>query len=217
MKILFVIVLFAFLQTAILAAISDVSLAAEPNKIVAMKVAAPPKLDGDGSDSVWQKAQPLTITAKGVMPKTLGTSTQVTLRVIYTDTSTFMLAIWDDATQDDKGHKTWKWDADKKAYAEDGDREDMFGVAFEHTGEFTANMLSPVDATWDVWHWKAFRTNRQGYAMDKTHRFTKTQPPGKANKHTATDSSELWICPSSRPAALQTCKPKAPGPTANGR
>ena len=42
------------------------------------------------------------------------------------------------------------------------DREDMFSPAFEHTGTFVPNMLAPVEAVWDVWHWKAFRTNPQG-------------------------------------------------------
>lgn len=187
----------SLLATAFFAAVatglSHVSRAAAPPQLVAVKVAEPPKMNGEGSEKAWQKAKPLSVNAKGVMPKTVGTSTQVTLRAVYTDTNIYVVATWDDATQDDKGHKTWKWDADKKAYVEDADREDMFAVAFEHTGEFTANMLAPVEATWDVWHWKAFRTNPQGYAMDKAHRYTKSQPAGKANKHAATDGSDIWI------------------------
>ena len=36
----------------------------------------------------------------------------------------------------------------------------MAAVAFELSGPFTADMLSPVDAIWDVWHWKALRWQR---------------------------------------------------------
>lgn len=58
----------------------------------------------------------------------------------------------------------------------------MFAVAFEHTGSFVPDRLAGIEATWDLWHWKAFRTNPQGYAMDKTHRHADTQPAGTANK-----------------------------------
>lgn len=181
---------------ALLAAESGLSArsnAAEPPRLTAIKIAQPPRLDGRGDDTAWRSAKPATATAKGVMPKTLGTSAQVTLRAAYDDTHLYVLATWDDATRDDSGHRTWKWAADKKAYAEDADREDMLGVAFEHTGEFTADMLASVEAAWDVWHWKAFRTNPQGYAMDKTHRFTKGQPAGRANKHTTKGGTDTWI------------------------
>jgi hypothetical protein len=167
--------------------------AADPPQLVAVKAAKPPALDGRGDDAVWREAKPVTVVAKGVMPKTLGTTARVSLRAAYTDTHLYLLAVWDDATQDDKSHRSWKWDADKKAYGEDTDREDMFGVAFEHTGEFTADMLAPVEGVWDVWHWKAFRTNPQGYAMDKTHRYSRSQPAGRANKHAAKDGTDIWI------------------------
>jgi hypothetical protein len=160
---------------------------------LALKTAQPAALDGRANDTVWRQAKAVTVVAKGVMPKTLGTAVQVSLRAAYTDTHLYLLATWDDPTQDDKSHRTWKWDAEKKAYVEDTDREDMFGVAFEHTGEFTADMLAPVEAVWDVWHWKAFRTNPQGYSMDKTHRYSKSQPAGRANKHTARDQTDIWI------------------------
>lgn len=181
---------------ALLAAVSGLparSNAAEPLRLTAVKIAQPPRLDGRGDDAAWRSAKAVTVTAKGVMPRTLGTSAQVTLRAAYDDTQLYVLATWDDATQDDSGHRTWKWEAHKKAYAEDADREDMLGVAFAHTGEFTADMLAGVEATWDVWHWKAFRTNPQGYAMDKTHRYAKSQPAGRANKHAAKDGTDTWI------------------------
>lgn len=172
---------------------SSLGAAADPPQLVAVKAPQPPALDGRAEDAVWKQAKAVTVVAKGVMPRTQGTSAQVSLRAAYTPTHVYLLAVWDDATQDDKSHRTWKWDAEKKAYTEDIDREDMFGVGFQHTGEFTADMLSPVEAVWDVWHWKAVRTNPQGHAMDKTHRYSKSQPAGRANKHTAKDGTEIWI------------------------
>lgn len=165
----------------------------QPRSLVGVRITAAPVLDGRSNDAAWRNASPLVATAKGVMPRTRGTSTQVTLQAAYTDTHFYLLSTWDDATKDDQGHRTWRWDADKKSYVEDSDREDMFAVAFEHTGQFVADMLVGVEATWDLWHWKAFRTNPQGYAMDKTHRYTDAQPTGSANKHAATDGSDTWI------------------------
>lgn len=162
-------------------------------QLVAVKAAQPPELDGRSGDAVWRDAPPVTVTANGVMPKTKGTSARVTLRAAYTDTHIYVLAVWDDATKDDQSHRTWRWDAEKKAYVEDADREDMFAVGFEHTGPFVADMLAGVDATWDLWHWKAFRTNPQGFAMDKTHRYSGTQPSGSANKHAARTGRDTWI------------------------
>jgi len=169
------------------------SRAAETPRLTAVRTAQPPELDGRSDDAAWRDARPVTLTAKGVMPKTLGTAAEVVLRAVYTDAHLYVVAVWDDATRDDQSHRTWKWEAEKKAYVEDTDREDMFGVAFEHTGDFTGDMLAPGEAVWDLWHWKAFRTNPQGYAMDKTHRYTRSQPSGRANKHAARDGSEIWI------------------------
>lgn len=162
-------------------------------QLIAVTTAQPLQIDGRGDESIWRSAPAVTVTAKGVMPATKGTSTQVVLRAAYTDSHLYLLATWDDATKNDQGHRTWRWDAQKKAYVEDADREDMFAIAFEHTGPFVADMLAGVEATWDLWHWKAFRTNPQGYAMDKTHRYTSTQPAGSANKHVARNGRETWI------------------------
>jgi hypothetical protein len=179
--------------------------------LLSVPVPTAPALDGRADDAVWRNASAVTVVARGVMPRTKGTSAQVTLRAAHTATHFYLLAVWDDATKDDEGHRTWRWDATKKAYGEDTDREDMFAVAFEHTGSFVADMLAGVEATWDLWHWKAFRTNPQGYAMDKTHRYADSQPAGSANKHTATDGSDTWI---SRPQdAGATLEVQHPAPT----
>lgn len=187
--------------------------AAEIPKLVAAKITQPPALDGKAGDSAWQSAKPVEVVAKGVMPKTRGTSSTVTLRAAHTDTHIYLLVQWTDDTKSDAGHKTWVWDATKNAYAEDTDREDALSIAFEHTGPFTADMLSGGDAVWDVWHWKAFRTNPQGFAMDRSHHYFKSQPTVKANKHTAKDGSDVWIA---RPEDTgDTVEKKQTAPTEN--
>lgn len=186
--------------------------AAEPLRLLAVKVAQPPKLDGQADDPAWRAAKPVEVVAEGVMPKTRGTSSTVTLRAAYTDTQIHLLVQWTDASKRDAGHKSWVWDASKKVYVEDSDREDALAVAFEHTGPFTADMLSGDEAVWDLWHWKAFRTNPQGYAMDRTHHYFKSQPTVKANKHAARNGRDTWIA---RPEdAGETVEKKQAAPAA---
>lgn len=164
----------------------------KPPEIVSVRVEKAPTIDGDANDDVWEKAKPLEITVKRVMDPERGTSTRVWLRSVHTDTHIYFLAVWEDDSESIT-HRTWVWNPEKKAYEDGGDREDMFSLAFEHTGEFDANMLAGIENTWDVWHWKAARTNPRGYAMDKTHRYGKEKPAGRANEHATTSGGKIWI------------------------
>lgn len=167
--------------------------AAEVGKIISARVATAPTVDGRADDDVWRQAQPLEIVVKRVLPPNLGASTHVRLRSVHTVTHVYFLADWDDETKDDAAHKPWAWNATKNAYEEGVDREDMFTLAFEHTGRFTADMLSGEEGVWDIWQWKATRTNPQGFAMDRTHRYARERPSWKANRHTARDGRDIWI------------------------
>ena len=182
----------------------------KPLSLVSVRVRSAPVVDGKGSDPVWRSAAPLRIVAKRVMGSNIGLSTRASVRSVHTATHIYFLVSWEDATED-VSHKSWVWNAEKKAYEEGPDREDMFALSFEHTGDFTADMLSPVDSVWEIWHWKAFRTNPQGYATDKTHRYATSKPEGRANVHKARDGSEIWI---SRPEdAGDTVEKKQAAPT----
>lgn len=165
---------------------------AAPPRLVSVRVAKAPTVDGKADDEAWQAATPLEVVAKRVMEPNIGMSTRVSVRSVHTDTHMYFLVSWEDATEH-LSHKTWVWNAEKKTYEEGSDREDIFALAFEHTGAFTADMLSGDEAVWDVWHWKAFRTNPQGYAMDKTHRYTREKPAGRANSYPARNGVTIWI------------------------
>lgn len=164
----------------------------KPPEVVSVRVEKAPAIDGDANDDAWKKAKPLEITVKRVMEPDRGKSTRVWLRSVHTDTHIYFLAVWEDEAEN-VTHRTWVWNAEKKVYEDGGDREDMFSLAFEHTGEFNPNMLAGVESVWDMWHWKAARTNPQGYAMDKTHRYSKEKPAGRANEHTTTNGGKIWI------------------------
>ena len=157
-------------------------------------VDAGPTLDGAIDDNAWKPTIPLTVTVTRSLPPNQGTTSTVTLRCVRTDDTLFIAATWDDPTHN-VAHKSWVWNEAAKAYEEGKDREDMFAVAFEHTGAFDPDMLAGIASVWDVWHWKASRTNPQGYAMDKTHHYMRSEPSGviKAKEHTARDGKPVWI------------------------
>ncbi len=163
-----------------------------PASLVCARAATAPSLDGRADDAAWSAAQPLTLTAKHAMEPDKGASTPVTIRSVRTDTHVYFLVEWDDGTES-VSHKSWTWNQQAGKYEEGKDREDMCSLAFEHTGPFVADMLAGVEGVWDVWHWKAARTNPQGYAMDKTHRYSKSKPEVKANAHKTADGSQIWI------------------------
>lgn len=135
---------------------------------------------------------PLVVVTRRPLPPDAGSSVEVELRSVHTVTHVYFAVTWKDATRDES-HKSWTWNAQTKAYEEGADREDMLALAFEHTGPFEADMFAPVEATWDVWHWKAARTNPQGFAMDKTHRYSRTDPGGKSKRYDARDGKPVFI------------------------
>lgn len=183
-------------------------------RVASVKVTQAPAVDGNGADPAWRSAKETTVTAKGVFPANAAKTTEVGVRSVHSGTHVYFLVRWRDETRDDRAHKPSVWDAGKSAYVEGPDREDMLALAFEHTGPFTADMLSPEEAVWDVWHWKATRTNPQGFAMDRTHRYTREQWEGKGKSHPARNGQPIWIA---RPEdAGDTVEKKQPAPTAKG-
>ena len=162
-------------------------------KLEAKRVQALPVIDGQGNDPAWKTALALDLNAIGVWGTSVGTSAKVTIKSVHTDSHIAFLVRWEDATRDDKAHKPWVWNAEKKAYEQGKEQEDAMALAFEHTGPFTADMLSPVDAVWDLWTWKATRSDPVGYALDKTHRYSTIKPEGKAKEHRSRTGTPVWI------------------------
>jgi hypothetical protein len=186
----------------------------DPLRLRCRAVEHAPVVDGSGADESWKDAPALDVTVARPLPPDAGASGSVTLRAVRTATHVYLLAEWADATQDDAAHKPWVWSADKGAYVEGPEREDMFSVAFEHTGRFVADMLSGQEGVWDVWQWKATRTNPQGYAMDRTHRYTREKPEGKAKEHKDHGGLPIWIA---RPEdAGETVEKKQAAPAFKG-
>jgi hypothetical protein len=164
-----------------------------PLALKAKHAQALPVIDGADNDEVWKTAAPLDLILTDVWGTSVGKSSKATIKSVYTDTHVAFLVRWEDATRDDKAHKPWAWNADSKTYEQGKKQEDAMALAFEHTGPFTADMLSPVDAVWDLWTWKATRSDPVGYALDKTHRYATAKPEGAAKEYRSRTGSPVWI------------------------
>lgn len=143
------------------------------------KVAAAPKLDGVADDECWKSAKEVTI-AVDLPKEILKPKDSMKARFVHDGTNVHVLLIWSDKTKSDQ-HKPFTWVKEDKAYIESARLvEDGCYLAFELEGKFNVNMRAGVDAKWDLWQWKAARTNGAGYAMDKSHVYTRKKPEAKA-------------------------------------
>lgn len=165
---------------------------AGPPELRAARVKAAPKIDGSPDDAAWKEAAELRLDAEGRGGASKGKKTPVTLRAAVDDQHVYFLLRWQDASED-KTHKSYAWNDEKKAYEAGKDLEDNAALSFPIKGRFTANMLSGEDELWDIWHWKAFRTGPAGYAMDRTHVYSAAKPEGKAKEYDAANGKKIWI------------------------
>jgi hypothetical protein len=102
-----------------------------------------------------------------------GGADRVELRAAIRDDRIYVLAIWDDETQNDL-HKPYRWNEASQTYEKTDRMEDRFALSMPISGEFTANKLDGSEFTADVWHWKANRSNPVGLAHDKSWRVSRT-------------------------------------------
>ena len=151
----------------------------------AVRLDAPLVVDGL-ADRGWDAAPETTVPLEGS-----GGPSACRVRAAVVHGSLHLLLRWEDATED-RAHRPWVRDA-AGAWTAAGDLEDQASVAFPLEGPFTADMTSPVEALWDVWHWKAFRTDPAGYAQDRVHRMSLSDPGGKRHEERLPDGRTLFI------------------------
>jgi hypothetical protein len=144
----------------------------DADSIQARRVETAPVLDGLADDAAWRESTPLEVELTG------GTGpSHCAVRAVAHGDSVYVLATWADATED-RAHKVWTKQEDG-SWRSGPEREDVFSMAFPLSGPFEPDMLAPLECRWDVWHWKAARTDPAGYAMDKSHSTSLTDPGGK--------------------------------------
>jgi hypothetical protein len=138
------------------------------------------------AEPAWEGAPETVVPLEGV-----GGPASVRVRAALVDGTLHLLLRWEDATED-RAHRPWIREGDGPWKA-GPDLEDQASVAFPLAGPFTADMLSPEEASWDVWHWKAFRTDPAGYAQDRVHLMSFRDPGGNRSAEPLADGRTLFI------------------------
>jgi hypothetical protein len=156
-----------------------------PGEVRAVRVASALVVDGV-VEAAWDAAPESTIALEGT-----GGPAQVRVRAAVADGTLHLLLRWPDATED-RAHRPWRR-GDDGAWKATNVFEDQASVGFPLEGDFTADMTSPIEARWDVWHWKACRTDAAGHAQDRVHVMTFTDPGGKRHVEALPDGRQLYI------------------------
>ncbi len=162
----------------------------KPIELVAKAVEKAPAIDGDAGDAAWQSAPETKLTLW--KPNDPDDKRELRVRVCRTADEIFFLLSWKDDTKDVR-HMPFVWSKDKGGYEELDLAEDVASLAFELEGEFDPDMLAGKESRWDVWHWKAARTNPAGFAMDKSHQYSRSNLGGKSKKWIGHDGKPVWI------------------------
>ena len=178
----------------------------EGDTVRAAASASAPVVDGVADDAAWSGATWLRTTLTG--PD--GTH-DARVAAVVSGGRVFLAVRWTDATED-RVHKAWKPGESK--WVSGPEREDVLAVGFPISGEFTGDMTSPLDCVWDVWHWKAARTDGAGFAMDKRHVNTMTDPGGRRHVEKLSDGRSLYITRPEDAGRSATRSIPAPSPAA---
>lgn len=158
----------------------------EPGDTVrARRAASAPALDGAADDATWRDATWLVRTLESPAGRI-----DARVAAAVTGDEIHMCVRWADTTED-RDHRPWTFAGG--SWKPGAQLEDVLAVGFPISGEFTADMEAPVECVWDVWHWKACRTDPAGYAMDKSHVHTMTDPGGKRHASPVADGRTVYI------------------------
>ena len=137
-------------------------------EIPAIHVTAPPVIDGEATDAVWQNVQEIKTYDKTA-------DLTITLKAVYTDAEIFLLINFPDPDES-RTHKSWIWDSGRELYTVGNDREDVFVIKWgitPGTTDLSINADNPYQA--DIWYWKACRTDGIGFADDKLHTYSEKE------------------------------------------
>ncbi len=158
------------------------------NEIICQKVFREPEINGRAESAIWGLAKPYAVIIKNKK----GDEKTIVVKTIYTNNNIYFFVQWEDITEN-KTHKTWFWDKEKKQYKVGEDIEDKFDLMFAlKNNSFTACMLSGANFEADLWEWGAAKTNPIGFADDQKIEITGNRIR-RANSYTAYNGRKVWI------------------------
>jgi len=164
---------------------------AAADELVCAKVAKLPEIDGKAGDDAWKSAKEVVV--KIDQPDEEMPKKTISIKAVHDGTSICFLLVWADVDKNDE-HSPLIW-KDTAYEAQDDKVEDACIMGFELEGKFDSDMKAGIESKWDVWEWGAARTNPTGYALDRTHVYSKTAPtpPIKARRLTTRDQGQIYF------------------------
>ncbi|NIO39301.1 MAG: hypothetical protein GTO41_03325 [Burkholderiales bacterium] len=159
------------LVTAILfAGVISTGQAGPEQRIDVARLAFTPGIDGDLRE--WQAFEPYRIAIAPAVEddeRNRTGSIEVELWIGRSENEIYVGARWPD-TAADTDFRPWQWRGGK--YRRSKQRDDMFALRFELSGEYNRSMIADANYVVDVWVWSAGRSNRIGSATDYRHRIS---------------------------------------------
>lgn len=139
-------------------------------ELIAAKVDKVPTIDGVADEAIWSKAK--VVVAHDPLAKI-----DVTIQAVYTNDSICFLVTFPDSTEN-RGHKTLVWVPEQERYRTGTDREDTFVFKWsDEPAEIDLSLSADAPYKADIWYWKAHRTDRAGFADDKSHVYSAIETP----------------------------------------
>jgi len=159
---------YTILLVLLLLSMSISNIAFAEQSIISTKVDAPPVIDGDINEQVWENVKPVPI-------KDQASGTMILLRSVYSGDKVYFSVLFNDSVENPL-HKPWLWVKDKESYETGAHREDTFVFKWNMMDKkVDLSNFSDDSYMADVWYWKANRTNPAGYADDKNQKLSDSQ------------------------------------------
>lgn len=172
-------------STALVAGIGATSMAANAGQVLsAPTVKSAITLDGQTGD--WNSVPGITVALAGE-----GRVQSVEMKAAVHGDTIYVLAVWNDTTQDIL-HKPYKWDDAEGKYRRTKQFEDRFAISLKMSGDFSANKIDGSAFEADVWHWKASRSNPAGIAHDKMWKVSK-EPFPRAKQFKISNGKTVYL------------------------
>ncbi|MEJ1296997.1 MAG: ethylbenzene dehydrogenase-related protein [Candidatus Sedimenticola sp. (ex Thyasira tokunagai)] len=140
------------------------SSAVEAETVKVAPLSQAPVVDGLGDD--WKEVPEITIPLRPISADTAVEAKKVMLKAGYFADRVYFHLRWPDS-EENRVHKPYVWDKQKKRYVRGPQREDRFSMQFVMEGVYTSDWLSANHFKADMWHWKSARTAPLNIAHDK--------------------------------------------------
>lgn len=145
-----------------------------------------PTVDGLSLDPAWQAAVPFSVDVQGPSGRL-----SVLASAVWSPDRIWVLLRWPDKSRDDV-HRPWVWSKDEKAYVAGREVEDALSLTFAREGRMGECMLAGVEASTDLWTWRAGRTDASGHAEDATMTMSFKRLP-RVNSYQTRNGRTVWI------------------------